>query len=173
MCNVCASLPIATVRACLLVALLPITTALSALLVAVPTFKSYRSLFFNAVADLPITTALFADEAASLPIAIASVPVAPLLSSLVPPLELTEKYLIFFFVWNFKVLPSVPTRSTSMVSVSWKVTVSSPFTKASVLPAFGLPFSSTSRNFHFVISFTRLGLRSKFQTVLLGSCGSG
>ena len=115
MCNVVAALPIATVRACLLVAPLPITTALSALLVAVPTFKSYCSLFFNAVADLPITTALFADEAASLPIAIASVPVAPLLSSLVPPLELTEKYLIFFFVLNFKVLPS---RSTSIVSVS-------------------------------------------------------
>ena len=170
MCNVCASLPIATVRACLLVALLPITTALSALLVAVPTFKSYRSLFFNAVADLPITTALFADEAASLPIAIALSPVAPLLSSLVPPLELTEKYLIFFFVLNFKILPS---RSTLIVSVSWKVTVSSPFTKASVLPASGLPFSSTSRNFHFVISFTRSGLRFKFQTVLLGSCGSG
>ena len=130
-------------------------------------------MFPKAFAPKPKLTALEPVEEAFLPIAIASVPVAPLLSSLVPPLELTEKYLIFFFVLNFKVFPSVPTRSTSMVSVSWKVTVSSPFTKASVLPAFGLPFSSTSRNFHFVISFTRAGLRSKFQTVLLGSCGSG
>ena len=126
----------------------------------------------EALAPKPKLTALEPVEEAFLPIAIAPSTVAPLLSSLVPPLELTEKYLRFF-VLNFKVFPSVPTRSTSMVSVSWKVTVSSPFTKASVLPAFGLPFSSTSRNFHFVISFTRAGLRSKFQTVLLGSCGSG
>ena len=86
----------------------------------------------KALAPEPKLTALEPVEEAFLPIAIASVPVAPLLSSLVPPLELTEKYLIFFFVLNFKVFPSVPTRSTSMVSVSWKVTVSSPFTKASV-----------------------------------------
>ena len=38
----------------------------------------------------------------SLPIAIASVPVAPLLSSLVPPVELTEKYLILYLGFIFK-----------------------------------------------------------------------
>ena len=108
----------------------------------------------KALAPKPKLTALEPVEEASLPIAIALSPVAPLLSSLVPPLDLTEKYLRFF-VLNFKVFPSVPTRSTSMVSVSWKVTVSSPFTKASVLPTFGLPSLSTSRNFHAVISFTR------------------
>ena len=127
----------------------------------------------KALAPKPKLTALEPVEEASLPIAIASITVAPSLFSFPPLLELTEKYLIFFFVWNFKVFPSVPTRSTSMVSVSWKVTVSSPFTKASVLPAFALPSLSTLRNFHFVISFTRSGLRFKFQTVLLGSCGSG
>ena len=124
----------------------------------------------KALAPEPKLTALEPVEEASLPIAIASVAVAPSLFSFPPPLDLTEKYLIFFFVLNFKVLPS---RSTLIVSVSWKVTVSSPFTKASVLPASGLPFSSTSRNFHFVISFTRSGLRFKFQMVLLGSSGFG
>ena len=72
----------------------------------------------KALAPKPKLTALDPVEEAFLPIAIASVAVAPLLFSFPPPLELTEKYLIFFFVWNFKVLPSVPTRSTLMVSVS-------------------------------------------------------